>query len=231
MEGGFMPIKYTGNVIRNHQRRETMNIQGFSDYAVSLINVNGGQNAKVTKEEAEYTDAKEIKNSRQCYQDLCKRYPNAAFIVISDKIGTINESYSQLGACDLSHFGYPGQLSFQIPEQVLDKMTDNPDYADRVYSQIQSMIYNYKSITSDTMDAGMNYVCVQMEDIDEVDRYHLPFKTIASRGKMNACINSGKINEDFLQEKLKKISYFSEMKYNEMLEQFFQRREKRLHGN
>lgn len=202
-----------------------MNINGLSNHAISFMEVR--KNTKVTKEESERTDTKETMNSTQCFQDLCKKYPNAAFIVISDKIGTINESYSQLGACDLSHFGYPGQLSFEIPEQILEKMTINPEYANKVYSQINSLINNYKSITIDTMDANMDSVFVQLEDIDEVDRYHLPFMTIASEGKMDACINSGKPNTNFLQEKLRKISYLNEMKYNEMLEQFFQHRQEK----
>lgn len=180
---------------------------------------------KVTKGKLENGNVSEVKNNAQYFQNLCKRYPNAAFVVISDDIGTVSDFYASQGACDTSHFGYPGKVSFLIPQKVIEKMMNDPEYEKRVYSQIDNLIYNYKSITGNDMGANMNSVAVQIKDLDETDRNHLGFTTLACEGTMDYYINAGKQKFSFHQEMLKKFSYYNEIKYNEMIDRLFQMKE------
>lgn len=179
-------------------------------------------NTKVAKGTIENENVKEVKNNAQCFQELCKRHPEAAFVVISDDIGTVSDYYAFQGTCDTSQFGYPGKVSFLIPQKVIEKMAKDPEYEKRVYSQIDTLIYNYKSIANDVMDANMNSVAVQIKDLDETDRNHLGFTTIASEGTMNYYINAGKQKFSFHQEMLNKFNNFNEIKYNEMIDRLFQ---------
>lgn len=178
----------------------------------------------ITKGKEENGRVEEVKNNVQCFRDLCKKYPNVAFVVISDDEGTISDSYASLGACDTSHFGYPGKVSFLIPQKMIEKMAVDPEYEKRAYSKINTLIYNYKSIATDLMDSNMDSVAVQIQELDEVDRNHLGFITLATEGNMNSYINAGKQKLAFHQGMLKKISYYNEIKYNEMLDQLFQKR-------
>lgn len=178
-------------------------------------------NTKVSNEKAENGNVKEAKNIAQYFQDVCKKYPGAAFVAISDAEGTISDFFTSHGACDTSQFGYPGKVSFMIPQKAIEKMMNDPDYEKRMYSHIDTLIYNYASITGDIGD-DMNYVAIQIKDLDDTDRYHLGFTTLASEGTMDYYINAGKQNFAFHQEMLKKFNYYNEIKYNEMLDQLFQ---------
>lgn len=180
-------------------------------------------NTKVTKEKVENENVKEVKSIAQYFQDLCKKYPDAAFVAISDEEGTISDFYTSYEACNTSQFGYPGKVSFLIPQKVMEKMMKDPEYEKRVYSQIDTLIYNYESITSD-IGNDMNYVAIQMKDLDETDRNHLPFTTLASQKTMDYYINAGKQKFAFHQEMLKKFSYLNVIKYNEMIDQLFQKK-------
>lgn len=180
-------------------------------------------NTKVTKEKAENGNVKEFKNNAQYFQDLCKKYPDAAFIVTSDETGTISDFYASQGACDTSHFGYPGKLSFMIPQKAIEKMMNDSDYEKRMYSHIDVLIYNYESVTSGS-GSDMNYVAVEIKDLDDTDRYHLGFMVLGCQKTMDYYINAGKQDFAFHQGMLKKFNYFNEIKYNEMLDQLFQKK-------
>lgn len=97
----------------------------------------------------------------------------------------------------------------------------DPDYEFRMFSHIDNLIYNYPSIASGIGD-DMNYVAIHIKDLDDTDRYHLGFMTLASEGTMDYYINAGKQNFAFHQEMLKKFNYYNQIKYNEMLDQLFQ---------
>ena len=101
-------------------------------------------------------------------------------------------------------------------------MAEDSEYEKRVYSQIDTLIYNYGSITNGLTDETMTSVAVQLEDLDGVDKNHLGFKIRTSEGNMNYYINAGKQNFVLHQEMLKKINYLNEIKYNKMLDQLFQ---------
>lgn len=176
------------------------------------------------KQKSENKDVREMKSNAQCFRDLCKQYPDASFLVISDDIGTISDSYAALGACDTSQFGYPGKVSFLIPQKVIEKMARDPEYEKRACSQINSLIHNYNSIAADIMDSNMNSVAVQLKDLDETDRNHLGFTTVSSEGAMDYYINAGKKKYSFHQEVLKKFNYLNEIKYYEMIDQLLQKK-------
>lgn len=177
---------------------------------------------KVAKGTIENENVKEVKNNVQCFQELCKSYPDVSFIAISDDAGTINDFYASLGACDTSHFGYPGQVSVLIPDKVIEKMAVDPEYEKRVYSDIKSLIDNYQSQTSVAFRDNMDSAAVQYIDPDDLERNHLPYMVHGWQGPMNYYINAGKQKFSFHQEMLNKFNNFNEIKYNEMLDRLFE---------
>ncbi len=180
------------------------------------------KNVKKTLDLTKSNEPEESTSKIQYFRDLCKKYTNVAFVVISDSEGTVCDSFASQGASDISQFGTPGKVSFLIPEKVVEKMAEDSEYEKRVYSQIDTLIYNYGSITNGLTDETMTSVAVQLEDLDGVDKNHLGFKIRTSEGNMNYYINAGKQNFVLHQEMLKKINYLNEIKYNKMLDQLFQ---------
>ncbi len=199
----------------------SMNVQSYS-YTTEIKRNQTAENTSSFSEiqavESQEAISESHKTKKDWIMEICKKYPDASFIVVENDEGGVSEDYQYNSICDTRQFSYPGRHSYTITEDILGKM-DDPVYRNTLFTILDHTEKTYES----RREGGYQYTCV---DIRETSRCVFSFGMRSCEAPFKYYIDasnksSNNISLTYQEMIMKKISVMEDETYQKLVEDLF----------
>lgn len=186
------------------------------------------EKANKSKDLFKVSNDRHNKDKTDYFKEICERYPGASFYVANnkDKDGT---KYEYSGISDTHNFGNPGVRSYSISEEILEKMND-PEYKRRFYGVLDFMESDseYERHVSH-LDEKYKYMIIEDSHGKTEDQFHIAISGTSEPWEYIQSANEEKGGGSIVTHEaiMKKISYFAEERYNKLVEDLFDKQDKK----
>ncbi len=199
----------------------SMNVQSYS-YTTEIKRNQTAENTSSFSEiqivESQEAVGESNKTKNDWFMEICKKYPDASFIVTENNEGDVSDDYQYKSACDTRQFGCPGKHSYTITEEILEKM-DDPVYRNTLFQTLDNSEKNYDS----RRIGGYPYTCVEIKEISHCifsnDMFAAdgPFKHYIEKTSNS----SQGLSLSYQEAVMKKISIMEDETYQKLVEDLF----------